>query len=59
MHLPVPGAVAHFYQVQRALAQVREDRNWLSLEFHLEIYNWEALVALTVDWPTQLAEIFS
>ena len=34
VHLAVPGAVAHLYHIQRALAQAGAERAWLSPEFH-------------------------
>ena len=37
MHLAVPGAVAHLYHIQSALAQEGEDRSWLLSYFHREI----------------------
>ena len=57
MHLAVPGAVAHLYHIQRALAEAGEDRAWLSPDFHREIADWIILAEQTADQPTHLAEI--
>ena len=41
MHLAVPGAVAHFFHIQRALNQGGVDRACLSPEFYRELLNWK------------------
>ena len=43
MHLVVLGAVTNIYHIQCALAQVGEDRTWLSPEFHRKIVDWRML----------------
>ena len=43
MHLSVTLAVAHFYHLQRALAQCGVDRVCLLLEFRCKISDWRTL----------------
>ena len=57
VHLAVPGAVAHLYHIQRALAQAGTDRAWLSPALHCEIADWKMLAYQTSDRPTHLAKI--
>ena len=57
MHLAVPGAVAHLFQIQRALNQGGVDRAWLSWEFHREVVNWKVLALQAASRLTHLAEI--
>ena len=58
MHLVVPGAVAHFFHIQRALNQGGVDHAGLSLAFHSELANWKVLALQAASQPTHLAEIF-
>ena len=57
MYLAVPGAVAHLYPIQSALAQVGTDRAWLSPASHREITDWKMLEEQIAEQPTHLAEI--
>ena len=58
MHLAVPGAVAHLYHIQCALAQAGAGKAWLSPEFHHNISDWRMLVEQTAAQPTHLDKIF-
>ena len=55
MQLVVPVAVAHLYHIQHALAQRREDQEWLFPEFHCGIVNWKKLSDRMTARPTHLA----
>ena len=57
MHLVVPGAVAHFFHIQRALNQGGVDHAGLSLAFHSELANWKVLALQAGSRPTHLEEI--
>ena len=57
MHLAVPGAVSHFYHIQRALSQAGTDRAWLSPAFHCNIPDWKILADQTANRPTHLVKI--
>ena len=43
MHLVVPGAVAHFFHIQRALNQGGVDQAWLSPVSHCKLAGWKVL----------------
>ena len=57
MHLPVTGAVAHIYHIQRALDQAGTDKTWMYSASHSDIADWEMLAEQTADRPTHLADI--
>ena len=58
MHLAVPGEVGGFFHIQRALNQGGVDRAWISLDFHLKLFDWKALFLQAAFRTTYLAEIF-
>ena len=55
MHLAVPGEVPHLYHIQRALAQARANKSFLSPDLHCKIADWRILAEQTADQPTHLA----
>ena len=57
MHLVIPGVVAHLYHIHRTLNQRGEDMEWIFLEFHQEIVDWQARSNQTVAWTNHLDEI--
>ena len=54
MHLVVPRAAAHLFQIQRDLNQGGMDRALLSPSFHCKISHWRALALQVEARPTQL-----
>ena len=57
MHLEVPGAVAHFFHIQRALNQGGVNQAWLSPEFDRKLANWKVLALQAASRPMHLSEI--
>ena len=57
MHLAVPGAIGHFYYMQRALTKANARTAYLSDGFHEEIRYWKALLKEMDVRPTFLASI--
>ena len=57
MHLQVPGAVAHLYLIQNALAKGRRGKALIMLSFHQDITDWRALAEQIAAWTTYLDEI--
>ena len=58
MHLVVPGAVAHLFQIQCAMTQGGVDQAWLSPALHCEIADCRGLTLQAAARPTDLANIF-
>ena len=56
MHLAVPGALAHTYNIQRVLSQAVADRACMYPESHHEMVDWRKLEEQTAARPTHLAE---
>ena len=57
MHLAVPEAVAHLYNIRRVLVQAGADQAWMSQELQWKIADWRALADHTAERPTHLDDI--
>ena len=44
MHLAVPGAIAHFYYMQKSLIKANKRTAYLSNAFHTKVAHWRALL---------------
>ena len=59
MHLPIPGAVGHFYHLQMAFTASHHASRataYLSKSFHRDVKSWQSLCADMGSCPTYLAE---
>ena len=60
MHLVVPGAVGHFYNLQKSLTaahHVHQATAYVTKGFHSDLHFWRRLCADMPKRPTYLAEI--
>ena len=58
MHLAVPGAIGHFYHLQKALTTAGSGRRaYLTAGFHRDIAHWTQLTEDVLSRPTALAEV--
>jgi hypothetical protein len=57
MHLAIPGAIGHFYHIQKALTHASTTSAYLSNDFHEDIAHWRTLVNAMALRPTYIAEI--
>ena len=57
MHLAIPGAIGHFYHIQKALTHASSTKAYISNDFHADIAHWQTLINAMASRPTYLAEI--
>jgi hypothetical protein len=57
MHLAIPSAIGHFYNIQKALTHASSTTAYLSNAFHEDIAHWRTLINAMALRPTYIAEI--
>ena len=56
MHLVIPGAIGHFYHIQKALTHASPKMAYLSNDFHADIAHWRTLHSMATR-STYMVEI--